>query len=588
MSIVEIENLTKDFGEGSSRKRKLPSTWGPALLVVAVGVVALVPAMFYGIPSNRDLVNHLRFALSFYEAIQHGHIYPGWLAESNAGYGDASFRFYPPALYYLLALTRTLTGNWYNGCLLGFTLLSIVGAVGCYLWARTILPAGSAMWAAVFYTLAPYHINQFYQASLLGELAASAILPFSFLFVERICQGRRSRDIAGLAISFALLVLTHLPLTLIGSLALLLYALLRLPKVDRWQTFLRLAAAAGLGLTASASYWVTMLVEKSFIRADRIQPDPSVDYRRNFLFSTFSPDNLNVWWMNILAGFTLLMILPALALWWPGVRKMINATAVGSVTLVFTLAILMATQLSLPVWKMIHPLQETQFPWRWLAIASLSGSLLIGASLPFWRGLAQGTKRPLVLVALAGVMFSLVFSLSHTIREAKFLSSKDFETTLQSIPGSASVTQWLPVWASDRVHDMQGNVEISGRSIGIDSWEPERRTFHVAAGNSAYARIRTFYYPYWTATAAGRRLASSPAEDGALLVALPPEAASITLEFSEPGRVHLTAVITALSWLAIAALLIFGTNGKRRLFVKNREVETRPDNSAGLSPYVNN
>src|SRR5712691_11780116 len=91
------------------------------IILVMVAIATMAPTLFWGIPSNRDLSNHFRFALPFFDALRSGHFHPGWLAESNAGYGDASFRFYPPALYYLLALTRTLTGNWYTGTLLAFT-----------------------------------------------------------------------------------------------------------------------------------------------------------------------------------------------------------------------------------------------------------------------------------------------------------------------------------------------------------------------------------------------------------------------------------------------------------------------------------
>jgi len=59
--------------------------------------------MVFGIPSNRDLLSHFRLALPFYDAIRLGDLYPGWLAESNSGYGDASFRFYPPGFHHLIA-----------------------------------------------------------------------------------------------------------------------------------------------------------------------------------------------------------------------------------------------------------------------------------------------------------------------------------------------------------------------------------------------------------------------------------------------------------------------------------------------------
>ena len=67
--------------------------------VVIVSVAFIAPALIYGVPANKDLLNHFRFALPFYDSLSSGHLYPGWLAESNGGYGDPSFRFYPPGLY---------------------------------------------------------------------------------------------------------------------------------------------------------------------------------------------------------------------------------------------------------------------------------------------------------------------------------------------------------------------------------------------------------------------------------------------------------------------------------------------------------
>src|ERR1043166_4644241 len=126
-----------------------------ALAIVSVGVI--VPMIFWGVPSALDLSNHFRFALPFNDALRAGHLYPGWLAESNHGFGDASFRFYPPALYYLLAAAKALTGNWYPATVLTFALLSMLGAFGIYLWAREFTSSQNAMWAGIFYALAPYH-----------------------------------------------------------------------------------------------------------------------------------------------------------------------------------------------------------------------------------------------------------------------------------------------------------------------------------------------------------------------------------------------------------------------------------------------
>ena len=527
------------------------------LCVVAFAVLALTPAIFRGIPSNNDTWNHFRFALPFYDSLRSGDLSPGWLAESNGGYGDPSFRFYPPATYYLLGAVRALTGNWYAACLVVFTLLSVLGGLGVYFWARAFLPQQLAMWAGLFYTLMPYHINELYQAFLLAEYAGCAVLPFAFAFVERICQRRRLRDVVGLAVSFAILVLTHLPLTVIGGLALLVYGLLRMEKGARFATLWRLAFGAALGLAASAFYWVTMLSELTWIKANSLQPDLSVDYRYNFLFSTFSPDNLNVWWMNILTFATLAMLLPGLAMLRRSSRGIMASRGARVTGLLLLFAFLMATPVSRPLWAIIPPLQEAQFPWRWLTVVSMAGSVVAAATVHFWIKKARGERRLPALLLAGAMLISLALSVSHIILEARYLTRPQFETALQSIPGSPSINYWLPVWASLPVKEMPNEVEAGERTLTINSWGAERRIFQVGPGTEAQARVRTFYYPHWRATANGEALKTSAASDGALLVSLPPSAARVELSFTEPGSARAAALLSALGSFLIAALFIF-------------------------------
>src|SRR5438128_10513789 len=122
------------------------------------------------------------------------------------------------------------------------------------------------MWAGIFYSVSPYHVNQLFQAVMLAEFAGASILPFAFLFVERVCRHRRATDIEGLAAAYALLVLTHLPLAVTGSLALMFYALLRIDRAAIWKTLSALAISVGLGLAASACYWNTAVCEFTWIR----------------------------------------------------------------------------------------------------------------------------------------------------------------------------------------------------------------------------------------------------------------------------------------------------------------------------------
>ncbi len=555
------------------------STLGNRQPAIAFAVVAafltIVPAILWGIPSNLDLTNHFRFALPFYDAIAAGDLYPGWLAESNGGYGDPSFRFYPPALYYLFAVSRFVIGNWYGATLVVFVMITIAGALGMYFWARSILSSSGASWAAFFYALAPYHLNQLYQATLLAEWAGSAVLPFVFGFVDRVCERGRRRDVAGLAATYGLLVFTHLPLAVIGSMALLVYSIV---KVRELRKLAKLALGGVLGLSVSAIYWVTMVSEVRWIGVNQIQRDSSVDYRVNFLLSTFSPENLNVWWMNIMALMTLMLFAPALLLLSGLLQTTVGAALRGRPSVSFhtgvateghpyktplaaltIFAIFMSIPLSRPIWSVLRPLQETQFPWRWLVLISMGGSILAAAGLPLlWNGVRA--KRMLVLGAMA---ISVAFTLSHVVREAQYFPPQKFETMVTDVRGSSCVNYWYPIWARTDARKMTTEVEASGRAVTVSSWNPEHRKFSVAAGPATEARIRTFYYPHWTATSEAGILPARPDKDGALLVSLPANATSVELDFREPRKTKMSTM-SSLSGLIIIGMLAVPFSRRRR------------------------
>ncbi|HEY8410079.1 MAG TPA: 6-pyruvoyl-tetrahydropterin synthase-related protein [Pyrinomonadaceae bacterium] len=516
--------------------------------VVAISVLAVVPVLIFGVPSNRDLSNHFRFALPFYDAIAGGNFYPGWLAESNGGYGDPSFRFYPPALYYLLSLFRFATGEWYFATLLTFSLISVAAGLGIYFWARSVLTSSQAMWVGLIYALAPYHLNQLYQGTMLAEWAGSAVLPFVFGFLERVCANGKRRDIAGFAFCYALLVLTHLPLTVIGSMALVVYAVVRIESRRRLQTLGKLVAAAALGLCASSIYWVTMVSEMRWIGINSIDRDASVDYRLNFILSTLSPDNLNVWWMNILLLLTLLLAAPIPFLLRRGVWR--DRRELRPVATVTAFAVFMTLPLSRPIWDLVAPLQQTQFPWRWLAIVSLGITILTTAALTQIKDCGR-VKR---LVVLGAMCISIAFSLSHIVREAEFLSPRRFEVTLTEVRGTPSVNYWFPIWAASNPKPMNAAIDAAGRAVSVASWTPEFRKFSVAAGDATEARVKTFYYPHWTAQSGEQVLQTRPDKDGALLISVPHDAVSVDLVFKEPRRSRVSAAASLAGFIFIGAL----------------------------------
>jgi hypothetical protein len=558
MKAFALKSLAQPFisldraGRGGAWRR-----WWPLLVLVAATALPLIPIIRNGVPTGADMMNHYRFGVTFYDALRTGHLYPGWLASSNLEYGDPSVRFYPPALYYLMAACRALTGDWFAATLPVFAVLTFAGVCGAYFWAREFVEPRFAVWAGVFYAIAPYRINESLEHFLLAEYAGGAALLFAFGFVERICRNRRWTDVAGLSAAYAMLILTHLPLTVMGSLMLGLYALLRIERRNFWASVSRLSLGVLIGLAASSRYWLMMVSELGWIRAGTQPPSGWYDYRNNFLFTDFAY-SAPVWWTNYIALATIAMFIPLLVLWR---HKGRGVKALGTLAL---FSFFMTTSLSKPLWVVIPKLKDVQFPWRWLAITSGVCAVMMAIAIPVWIEKIHGSRatlwRRLSIVAAGCALLSFCFLATHFMERAYYFNRHQFDEEVNSLDGLRSHKDWWPVWVKgDKVpREMKEGVEAEGRNVVLTSSESQRRTFEVSSGNEAQARILTLYYPHWTASAGGQPLYTHPAEDGALLVSLPAQLAGpVEVEFREPLRIQAAAVVTAFGWILILAFLIF-------------------------------
>ena len=537
-----------------------------AFIVALAGALAVLPIMIFGVPNGADLPNHLRFALPFYVALQSGHLHPGWLAESNYGLGDLRFMLYPPGLYYLLSASRVLTGEWYSAAIVTFVLLSIAGGLGAYLWARSIFEPRIAMWAGILYTLAPYRLNELYQASLLSEYAACSILPFAFAFVERVIKRKSIYDVIGLGAAYALLILTNVPVAFIGSIALGIYALLRLERKTLLATTSRLALGAFLGLAASSFFWTALLAELSWIKGNAGEPNPYYDYRLNFLFSTSALTNRNTWYANVLALAAIGFLLPGIAFIIRSFKRDKSNRALNASFLLLLATFFMATSLSKPVWAVIPKLSEVQFPWRWLSVASLMGALLFAGSIPDWKERFRHQLRPRDLAVGLAFALSLVFIGTQIIVDCDYIGRAKFEPMTQAVRGAVTFKDWLPVWARvfDQVEKMPTQAEAGARPVAITAWEPERRTLHLGPGTEKSLRVRTYFYPHWKARADGQALPTTATADGLLLISAPTRETDIELSFERPPRVHVFEMVTILSWIVILGSLLVAVIKRRR------------------------
>lgn len=524
-------------------------------LILLFAVIAMAPAFFNGVPSGNDQAQHYQFAWTVFESVKAGDIYPSFASDTNHGFGDYGLRFYPPLTYYALAMAYAVVQDWYYASLLAFTLVFFLGGFGVFLWARTEFERPQALIAAMLYVFAPYHLNEIYNNFLLAEFFATALIPFCFLFLTRACREGKLANFAGLSVAYSLLILTHLPMTIICSLAMGIYALVLLNRATFLPTFAKLSASVGLSIVMTSFYWSRWLPELGWITHSSPKYFATTwDYRTNFLllpdhFLKFGEDALNLWFADILLISTLLLVVPTII--YLVKDKALFTRIVAAMSLVLGFSVIMTTPLSGFVWDNLGFLQKVQFPWRFLAIISAFAAMLgavgiIKASV----AMKSGNNIP-ATVGLAIVLFAFFFTAVFVTRGAVYVSREKLNGQMANVTDSEGCDCWWPVWARREAFEQTELAFAGTRKADVVNWSPRSKQFVFESGEAAQVNVRSFYYPRWSATVNGSEVAVVPSENGTISVAIPADRADVTLTFREPAYVLYTNIASLLAWLVV-------------------------------------
>jgi hypothetical protein len=347
----------------------------------------------------------------------------------------------------------------------------------------------------------------------------------------------------------------------LGSISIALYALLRLVQTFKISSIYRLLTGVTLGLALSCFYWLPVLRELKWKFPSGTGQGPWFDYRYNFVFQ-WAPSDMSNFFLPFLTLATFAMALPATVLFVTKDKRTIAAGAVG------ILGFLMSTSLSKPVWDRSAVLQETQFPWRWMTISSACIALLVVVSLPALSSMWRSRLRPLCIASVGLLLIALSFTALQVMRGALLFDRTEFNHRVESLRGSNTNQDFLPVWANGQVKEMKSEIEGPGRAVTVMEWSAERKVFSIEPGREADVRLKTYFYPYWLAFANGQRLVTAPATDGALMVRVPSEKSIITVTFTEPKSTYVAALVSILGLALIVLLLVLPTR-VNNLFLKS-------------------
>jgi len=416
----------------------------------------MLPLALGPVPLNDSHWINLTWSEQFTALMRQGTIWPRWLPWSHDGLGAPVFYFYGPVAFWAAGLLGLIgLGTWPS--LLGAAFMAM-GCSGIAMYAFLRGHAERPLLGAIFYLAAPYHLLDFSRRGALAEFTAIALLPLVAVGIRRAVRGRP----ASLAVAYALLIMTHLPIALLASIFLVPMVVLVEGGANKIG-IARILSGLILGIGIAAVYLLPALALQPFTAMKTMQGAPLLQ-PASWTFATFFRGNIPA--LLLLAAVGLALAATA------AILLVTRRDAWG----IFVLG-MAALGLGLlpPIW-LVPPLDHAQFPWRILSLAEFGTAVLIARSHLARPHLLLACFLPLLLSALV-----LVPSLM-----AMGTSSQDATRQVQSLlRHHPDVVEYLP----------SGHGE-SGGSHSSWALKLAARTPPVSYADGM-TTVRRFVFPSW-------------------------------------------------------------------------------------------
>src|SRR6267142_2420039 len=263
---IERQSLIK----AGSASKLIQSKLFPVVVIAAAGLIFTIPVIIYGIPffSDDGVSHHALWYTHFSTQLWAGNLYPRWLMGMNKGLGSPVFYYYPPIPFFLTSLLKPFFPDDLHGCHqlgLSAALALIASGLCAYLWLKELVDRNSALLAAVLYMVTPYHLAaDLYIRGSFAEYWSFVWMPLILFFTHKMVKGNKLA-LAGLAVSYALLLMTHLPTTLIFSAIPVCYVVYLSAKGQKLKVTGSVLSGLALGVGLSAVFFWPAMTTQQFV-----------------------------------------------------------------------------------------------------------------------------------------------------------------------------------------------------------------------------------------------------------------------------------------------------------------------------------
>ncbi len=526
-------------------------------LVLAISVLPLIHIFTNpGLPHTSDGLMHVARSAAYLNELSAGQLPVRWASQFNYGYGTPIFNFFNPIPYAFGALLLSLGFNLATILKIGFAITYLLGGIFTLLFAKTLFKNTKiAFLVTMLYQFAPFRLVEMHTRGDIGCLYSYMLLPLVFYSIIKLLEKYTYPRVALVAISIALLPLTH---NINGFVYFCLSGLFVLFMTRDLKKIVTVYFAMGFGILLTSSFIFPALFELKYLNGYIFSKHL---FYMHFpqLYKLFLPNitnlpSLRVEEVSVQIGlFHLISFFGMAYFLWK--KKIMGKHANFSLFLIIVsfLTFLIMTPITKPLWENIEHLRQFQFPWRFLSILIFTTSVAGGF---FVQNVPVVLKRNTYITIVILIIFSTFF---YWWPYQGYL--KINENYYRNYPGSTNYfaevnTIWMEKepqnYPKKRIEVIGGKATLSNISI-----KPENQSFTVTAINDVQILSNTYFYPGWKVTANNQKVPIEFQDSnhrGLITFHLPQGTHNVTVTYSEN---KISKVSNVLSVVAIG-ILLFG------------------------------
>lgn len=228
-------------------------------IIILIGIILSIPLSQIQIRDTHDGALHFLRVLGTEDTLKIGQFPPLINQNYCNASGYAMNLFYPPLVTYLPLLIKLFVENYMVALKIFAAICIILSGITMEQFVYEVTKKrGIALFAAIFYLIAPYKLGNVYKRFAIGEFTAMVFMPLVFLGLTNLIEGDQKKHYY-IAIGAIGLMLSHTVTTLYTAIFCVFYLLFNLKQFKKKDVIKKCIINVIFILLVSALFWLPLL-----------------------------------------------------------------------------------------------------------------------------------------------------------------------------------------------------------------------------------------------------------------------------------------------------------------------------------------